>query len=110
MLSPLHVEHSQHTVTFYQSQPWRAAVCKSGGFTSGRPKDQSGGRFAAQPETTSAVSGRLLTAKRLEKHHLQMQLGAGGLERGGPHGLKPLLRTPRSSLGMMPRLTFAYWL
>jgi hypothetical protein len=76
MLSPLRVEHSQHTVTFYQSQLWRAAVCKSGGFTSGRPKDQSGGRFAAQPETTSAVSGRLLTAKRLEKHHLQMQLGA----------------------------------
>ena len=110
MLSPLHVEHLQHTVTFYQSQPWRAAVCKFGGFNSGRRKDQCGGSFAAQPETTSAVSGWLLTAKRLEKHHLQMQLGAGGLERGGRHGLKPMLRTPRSSMGMMPRLTRASWL
>ena len=46
---------------------------------------------------------------RRKRRHPSARLGVR-LECGGRHGLKPMLRRPSSSSGMMPRLCFACWL
>ena len=64
----------------------------------------SRGRLAPGPPSTSSVT----TCNDTRPVPLTGRLG--GLERGGRHGLKPMLRPPSTSSVMMPRLPFAEWL
>ena len=61
----------------------------------------------------ASVPGRILALSRKRQYPSADANGSpwdGGLERGGRHGLKPMLRPPSTSSGRMPTRSFAWWL